>query len=94
MAESFDHVLANRPSTRKDAARRRPMQQRRPPMPWPRDSLVAWSRFLAAMARPSGRAAVIHKAEALAALLAACEGRLARSRFCPSTRAGMRRRSA
>ena len=38
-------------------------------------SLVGWSRFLAAMARPSGTAAVIHKAEALAALVAACEGR-------------------
>ena len=38
-------------------------------------SLDRWVRFMAAMARPGGTAAVIHKAEALAALLAACDGR-------------------
>jgi tRNA1(Val) A37 N6-methylase TrmN6 len=62
LAESFDHVLANPPFHTQG----RGMAE---------DSLGRWLRFLAAMAKPTGATAMIHKAEALGPLLAACEGR-------------------
>jgi tRNA1(Val) A37 N6-methylase TrmN6 len=75
LAESFDHVLANPPfhTQGRGTAASNPTKAAANAMA--EGSLIDWSRFLAAMARPSGTAAVIHKAEALAALLAACEGR-------------------
>ena len=41
----------------------------------PRDGLDDWLRALAHLTRPGGRVVVIHKAESLAELLAACRGR-------------------
>ena len=75
LAESFDHVLANPPFHTEGRGTAAADTAKAAANAMAEGSLIGWSRFLAAMACPSGRAAVIHKAEALAALLAACEGR-------------------
>ena len=75
MAESFDHVLANPPFHTQGSGTAAADPAKAAANAMAEDSLVGWARFLAAMARPSGTAAVIHKAEALAALLAAWNGR-------------------
>jgi tRNA1(Val) A37 N6-methylase TrmN6 len=75
LAESFDHVLANPPFHTEGRGTAAADTAKAAANAMAEGSFVGWSRFLAAMARPSGTAAVIHKAEALAALLAACEGR-------------------
>ena len=41
----------------------------------PEEEFDAWARFMCRMAAPGGRAAMIHKAEALPRILAAFEGR-------------------
>jgi tRNA1(Val) A37 N6-methylase TrmN6 len=41
----------------------------------PEGNLDRWARFMAAMARPGGRAILIHKAEALPELIATFTGR-------------------
>jgi tRNA1(Val) A37 N6-methylase TrmN6 len=75
LAESFDHVLANPPFHTEGRGTAAADTAKAAANAMAEGSLIGWSRFLAAMACPSGTAAVIHKAEALAALLAACEGR-------------------
>jgi FkbM family methyltransferase len=83
MAESFDHVLANPPFHTQGSGTAATDATKAAAHAMAGDSLIGWSRFLAAMARPSGRVAVIHKAEALAALLAACEGRFGALKVLP-----------
>jgi FkbM family methyltransferase len=83
MAESFDHVLANPPFHTQGSGTAAADPAKAAANAMAGDSLVGWSRFLAAMARPSGTAAVIHKAEALAALLAAWEGRFGALKVLP-----------
>ena len=72
---SFDHVLANPPFHTEGRGTAAADKTKAAANAMADGSLARWLRFLAAMARPSGTAALIHKAEALAALLGACEGR-------------------
>jgi tRNA1(Val) A37 N6-methylase TrmN6 len=72
---TFQHVVANPPFH--DSAAGTPSR-------WPlkavshamtADALELWSRFMARMAMPGGRATIIHKADALPRILAAFENR-------------------
>jgi tRNA1(Val) A37 N6-methylase TrmN6 len=74
-AESFDYVLANPPFFVEGCgtAAGNPVKARANAMP--SDALDRWVRFMAAMARPGGRIALIHRAEALAEVLKALAGR-------------------
>jgi FkbM family methyltransferase len=83
MAESFDHALANPPFHTQGSGTAAADATKAAANAMAGDSLVGWSRFMAAMARPSGTAAVIHKAEALAALLAAWNGRFGSVKVLP-----------
>ena len=75
LAESFDHVLANPPFHTQGRGTAAADATKAAANAMAEDSLGRWLRFLAAMAQPTGATAVIHKAEALGPLLAACEGR-------------------
>jgi tRNA1(Val) A37 N6-methylase TrmN6 len=72
---SFDHVVANPPYF--DAARGTPSPDSRKAIAhaMPESGLLAWCKFLAAACRPGGTLTLIHRAEALAALLAALDRR-------------------
>ncbi|HEY7548485.1 MAG TPA: methyltransferase [Hyphomicrobiaceae bacterium] len=74
-AESYDHVLANPPFhvEGRGTAAGDPVKAAANAMP--AGTLDRWARFLAAMARPSGLVTLIHRADALAEVLAALEGR-------------------
>jgi tRNA1(Val) A37 N6-methylase TrmN6 len=74
-AESFDHVLANPPfhAEGRGTAADDPVKAAANAMP--AGTLDRWARFLAAMARPGGLVTLIHRADALAEVLAALEGR-------------------
>ena len=73
--DSFAHVLANPPfydegrSTASDVAIKAASHA------MPEDGLEIWARFMARMAKPGGRATMIHKAEALPRILSAFENR-------------------
>jgi tRNA1(Val) A37 N6-methylase TrmN6 len=75
LAESFDHVLANPPFHTQGRGTAAADTTKAAANTMAEDSLGRWLRFLAAMAKPTGAAAMIHKAEALGPLLAACERR-------------------
>jgi tRNA1(Val) A37 N6-methylase TrmN6 len=74
-AQSFDHVLANPPyhDDLGGTPARNPLKRASHAMP--ADALGSWVRFAARMNRPGGRVTVIHKADALPALLTALENR-------------------
>lgn len=72
---SFDHVLANPPffEEGRGTAAGEPVKARANAMP--AGALDRWLRFMAAMARPGGIVTMIHRSEALPALLDALAGR-------------------
>ncbi|MBY0226719.1 MAG: methyltransferase [Hyphomicrobium sp.] len=74
-AESFDHVLANPPyhDDSGGTPARDPLKRASHAMPAP--DLDSWVRFAARMNRPGGRVSLIHKADALPALLVALQDR-------------------
>jgi tRNA1(Val) A37 N6-methylase TrmN6 len=74
-AGTFDHVIANPPyhDTNGGTLSANPLKAGSHAMD--EADLVTWARFMARMARPGGRATVIHKAAALPQLLAALDGR-------------------
>lgn len=74
-AQSFDHVLANPPYhvEGRGTAAGDPVKAAAHAMP--EGDLERWLRFMAAMARPGGTATLVHRADALAEILAACAGR-------------------
>ncbi len=74
-AESFDHVLANPPFhiEGRGTAARDPVKAGANAMP--DGGLDRWVRFMATMARAGGAATIIHRADALHALLDALGGR-------------------
>jgi len=81
--EAYDHVIANppffehgrtRPSKHAQNSRARAMAE---------GGFEDWARFLAAAARPSGTATVIHTADALPQLLAAFDRRFGALRILP-----------
>lgn len=74
-AGTFDHVLAN-PPFHVDAAGTRsadPVKDGANAMP--EDGLDAWARFMAAMCRGGGTATMIHRSDALPAILSALANR-------------------
>lgn len=74
-SESFPVVLANPPyhDDGRSTAAESPLKAVSHQMP--EDGLEVWARFMCRMAAPGGRAAMIHKADALPRILAAFEGR-------------------
>jgi len=74
-AESFDEVVANPPFhvEGRGTAAGDPVKAGANAMP--AGALDRWVRLMAAMARPGGRATLIHRADALPELLAALSGR-------------------
>ncbi|MFA5948935.1 MAG: methyltransferase [Hyphomicrobium sp.] len=67
---SFDHVIANPPYHVEGAGTPAANKLKAVSHAMVADGLEVWSRFLARMAKPGGTATVIHKAEALQAVLA------------------------
>lgn len=82
-AGTFDHVLAN-PPFHVDASGTRsadPIKDGANAMP--EDGLDAWARFMAAMCRGGGMATIIHRADALPAILAALANRFGGLKILP-----------
>lgn len=74
-SETFAIVLANPPYHDERRGTSPENRIRAASHHMPEESLAAWVRFLCRMAAPGGRAALIHKAEALPSILAAFDGR-------------------
>lgn len=81
--ESFDHVLANPPFhiEGRGTAATDPVKAGANAMP--EGDLERWVRFMASMARPGGTATLIHRADALHAVLTALDGRFGGSIVLP-----------
>ena len=73
--ESANLVLSNPPFLRADAARLSPDPDRARAHAMPQDGLERWCRTLAWLTAPDGQLVLIHRADALADLLKALEGR-------------------
>ena len=73
--EHFDHVIANPPFHSEGAGTAARHRLKAAAHAMPEAGLADWARFMARMARPGGEAIVIHKADALPALLGSLEGR-------------------
>jgi FkbM family methyltransferase len=74
-SESFSFVLANPPYHDEGRSTAAEDHLRAASHQMPQDALDLWARFLNRMATPGGRAAMIHKSEALPRILSAFEGR-------------------
>ena len=81
--DSFDHVLANPPYHAEGHGTPAPGALKAASHAMPQASLDGWVRFMARMAKPGGTAAMVHKAEALAAILAAFATRFGDIRILP-----------
>lgn len=73
--ESFDHVIANPPFYGPGEANAALSEERSRAHVMPADRLQAWARFLAAMAAPQARLTMIHRPQALSAILQALDRR-------------------
>lgn len=80
---SFDDVLANPPYHAEGRGTPAPDALKAASHAMPETGLDTWVRFMARMAKPGGTATMIHKAEALAAVLAAFSGRFGDLRVLP-----------
>lgn len=74
-AESYDHVLANPPYYVEGRGTAASDAIKAGANAMPEGDLARWARFMAAMARPGGTATVIHRADAMHAILDAFAGR-------------------
>lgn len=74
-AEGFDHVLANPPFHAEGRGTAAGEASKAAAHAMPGGELARWVRFLAAMARPGASATLVHRADALAEMLAALSGR-------------------
>lgn len=74
-AESFDLVVTNPPFQRNGEGRPSPEPRRQQADVMAAGGLERWARALAALTRPGGMLAMIHRADALADVLAALAGR-------------------
>lgn len=81
--ESFDHVLANPPYQETGRGRAPPDALKAQANEMPRDGLDLWARYLARMTAPDGTATMIHRADALAKVLAVFEGRFGALEIVP-----------
>ncbi len=73
--ESFDVVAANPPFYGAGRATAAPTADRTRANVMPERGLEQWIRFMATMAKPGGRLAIVHRAEALGELLDLLDGR-------------------
>jgi tRNA1(Val) A37 N6-methylase TrmN6 len=74
-SETFAVVLANPPYHDGRRSTASGSQLKTVSHQMPEDGLEGWARFMCRMAAPGGRVAMIHKADALARILSAFEGR-------------------
>lgn len=74
-SETFAFVLANPPYHEAGRSTTAGNHLRAASHQMPQDALEIWARFMNRMAAPGGRAAMIHKVEALPRILSAFEGR-------------------
>ncbi len=81
--EGYDHVVANPPYLPEDRARAPGDAGKRRAHVMTPGGLDAWVRFLATCAAPRGKLWMIHRADALPAVLAALEGRFGGVRLFP-----------
>lgn len=72
---TFDHVIANPPFVATGQGRLPATALKRRASTMPTEGLDHWLRFLASACRPGGQLTLIHRADALARLLQAIEGR-------------------
>jgi len=82
-AGTFDHVLANPPYHPDDAGTRSQNPVKDGANAMPDGGLEAWARFMAAMTRGGGTATLIHRADALPAILDAVAGRFGGLKILP-----------
>lgn len=80
---SFTHVLANPPFYAAGAATPSAAKLKAAAHVMDNGDFDAWGRFLARMAGPRGQALIIHRAEALAQVLSALEGRFGGIKILP-----------
>lgn len=83
MAESFDDVLANPPYHAEGRGTPAPNALKAASQAMEETGLDSWVRFMARMCKPGGCATMIHKAEALPAVLSAFSGRFGGLRVFP-----------
>ena len=81
--ESFGHVIANPPFHDIDAGTLPPDALKAGAHAMPDGELEAWARFMARMTAPGGEATMIHKADALARVLAVFEARFGALKILP-----------
>jgi len=81
--ESFAHVMANPPYHDADAGTLAPDVLKAGAHAMAEGELERWARFMARMAAPGGGLTIVHKAEALARLLAALDGRFGALKVLP-----------
>jgi FkbM family methyltransferase len=82
-SNSFDVVVANPPYLDEGSGRAAADPSKRQAHEMPAGDLDRWARFLARMAAPSGRLAMIHRADALGKVLAALDGRFGALELLP-----------
>jgi tRNA1(Val) A37 N6-methylase TrmN6 len=83
LEESFGHVIANPPYHDTDAGTLPPDALKAGAHAMPDGELEAWARFMARMTAPGGEATIIHKADALARVLAVFEPRFGALKVLP-----------
>jgi tRNA1(Val) A37 N6-methylase TrmN6 len=81
--ESFGHVIANPPYHDTGAGTLPPDALKAGAHAMPDAELEAWARFMARMAAPGGEATIVHKADALARVLAMFDQRFGSLRILP-----------
>lgn len=81
--EGFGHVIANPPFHDVDAGTLPPDALKAGAHAMPDGELEAWARFMARMTAPGGQATMIHKADALARVLAVLEARFGALKILP-----------
>ena len=81
--ESFDHVIANPPYHQVGAGTPSAVSLKANAHAMPEADLGHWARFMARMAASGAGATIVHKAEALADLLAVLEGRFGAIKILP-----------
>jgi tRNA1(Val) A37 N6-methylase TrmN6 len=83
IADTFDHVVCNPPFDIEGNGRSPPNALKARAHAMPAGELEHWGRVLARYCRPSGTVTMIHRADALGAVLAALEGRFGGLRVLP-----------
>jgi tRNA1(Val) A37 N6-methylase TrmN6 len=81
--ESFGHVIANPPYHDSDSGTLPPDALKAGAHAMPDTELDAWARFMARMTASGGEATIIHKADALARLLAVLDARFGALKVLP-----------